>query len=330
MNFIFYLAGCFFFIILQSLFSGSEIAFISSSRLRLQHLIIRGDKKAKAAFELISNPEKFLATTLVGANISVVISASLATLFLIKLRLNNSNMWITFLFTPLVVIFAELVPKEIGRFYREKFSCAVSPLIKFFELVFYPVVLLTEGVSRYLVKLFIGKKRKRSPFVTREEIKSLLKGGESSGVLDRGQREAIEDIFDFKDTKVKDVLISLKRVIGLDYTDSRQDILEKARQYGFTRYPVFRAKGGSAFGPKSKEIIGYVNIYDLFYKSADNWTNLIRSIMRVEESQKLYEVFTNSRIMRENIILVMRGKKALGIVTIEDIIREIITSIVKY
>ena len=303
---------------MQGVFSAAEIAFISSDRIRLQHRVRKGDKRAKEALHLISNPEKLLATTLIGSNISVVISSSLATLYLIAQGVERSNMWITFLFTPIVVIFAELFPKNIGTYYRERLSYVIAPYIVFFEYLLLPAVIAVEYVSRFSVKMFTGNNKKYSLFVTREEIKSIFKERKSSAVLDEGEKEAIEDILDFKETKVKDVMTPLKHVAGFDYADSYESVLKRAGRYNFTRYPVFR----------NREVKGYINIFDIFYNDG-NWLNLIRPIMKVGESQKLYEVFTALRDEQESIALVMRGRKAIGIVTIEDIVREIITSIVK-
>jgi len=318
MNTILYIIGCVFFLMLQGVFSGAEIAFISSNRIRLQHRLRKGDKRAEKALRLVSNPEKFLATALIGTNISVVISSSFATLCLMSLGAERSNMWITFLFTPIVVIFAELFPKNIGTYYREELSCKIAPYIIFFEFLFLPAVVAAECASRFFVKIFIGEKKRHSFFVTREEIKSIFKEKESSKVLDKGEKEAIEDILDFRETKVKDVMTPFNRIVGFDYTDSYEFLLEKASRHKFTRYPVFR----------NREVKGYINIFDIFYEGG-NWLKLTRSIMKVGESQKLYEVFTTLREKQESIALVMRGRKVIGLVTIEDIIREIITSIVK-
>jgi len=318
MSIILYVAGCVVFLILQGIFSGAEIAFISSNRIRLQHRLRKGDKRAGKALRLISNPEKFLATTLIGTNISVVVSSSLATLCLISLGVERSNMWTTLLFTPIVVIFAELFPKNIGTYYRERFSYIIAPCIAFFESLLLPAVIAAEYTSRFFVRIFIGKSKKLSLFVTREEIKSIFKEKESSKVLDKGEKEAIEDILDFKETKVKDVMAPFNRIVGFDYTDSYEFLLKKASRHKFTRYPVF----------KNREIKGYINIFDIFYKGGE-WLKLIRPIMKFGESQKLYEVFTALREKQESIALVMRGRKVIGLVTIEDIIREIITSIVK-
>ncbi len=314
-----YLIGCLFFLILQAFFAASEISFISSRTLKLRHRQDKGDKVAKQVYELILQPEKFLATTLVGTNISIVLSTSLLTFFLIKLGIRGSNFWITFIFTPFVVIFAELIPKNIGRFFREDFSCKAVGLIKFFEKLF---VLLVEGIeraSKLLVKLFVKKAKLRSLFVTKEEIKSLVKEIERQGGIDRGEKEAIEEVFELRSDRIKDVCVGIKKIVAFDYADSYEIILETVKKKGFTRYPVF----------KNKEIIGYINIYDLFYEGGDNWQKLVRPITKIGSNQRIHEAFTRLKSKKESIALVLKGKKDYGIITIQDIVREVITSIIK-
>ena len=304
---------------LQGFFAASEISFISSRLLKLRHRQEKGDKRAGRVYRLMVEPEKFLATTLVGTNISVVLSSSFLTSLLIRFGVENSNFWTTVCFTPLVVVFAELIPKNIGRYFKEEFSCRVVGLIYFFKALFSWTVEGIETFSRYLVKLFIGKARLRSLFVTKEEIRSLLREMEKEGGIDKGEKEAIEEVFELRSGKIKDVSVMLKKVVGLDYTDSHERILEIIRGSGFTRYPVF----------KNKIITGYVNVYDLFYNSDKNWQSFIRPIMKVGINQRLYEVFTSLKSRKENIALVFKGKRMYGIITLEDLIRETITSIVK-
>jgi len=318
-----YLLGCLIFVILQGFFAASEISFISSPTIKLRHRQDKGDKKAKKVYNFILNPERFLVTTLVGANISVVLSTSLITFFLINLDVRASNLWITFIFTPLVVIFAELIPKNIGRFFKEDFSCEAVGLISFFEKLFLPVVKSIELVSKFLIKAFAKKARRRSFFVTKEEIKSLVKDIEEEGGIDKGEKKAIEEVFEFRSDKIKDVCVRAKKIIAFDYADSYETILMIVKKHRFTRYPVF------ASGGKNKEIIGYVNIYDLFYEGGMNWQQFIRPISKVSFNQKLHQIFTRLKSKKESIALVLKGKKIYGIVTIQDIIREIITSIIK-
>lgn len=313
-----YLLGCLSCIILQGFFAASEISFISSRSLKLRHRQNKGDWRAKRVYELILNPERFLATTLIGTNVSVVISSSLLTFFLIQAGVKNSNLWIIFIFTPLVVIFAELIPKNIGRFFKEDFSCRTVSLISFFEKLFLPLVKATELVSKFLVKIFVKKAKYRSPFVTKEEIKFLVKEIEQQGGIDRGEKEAIEEVFEFRSDKIKDTCLEFKRIAAFDYADSYRQLLEIVRSKEFTRYPVL----------KNKEVVGYINVYDLFYNPKENWQSFIRPITKVGLNQKLHEVFTILQAKKEGIALVMKGSKPYGIITIGDLIKEIITSII--
>ena len=269
-------------------------------------------------YELLSRPEKFLATTLLGTNIAVVVSSSLATSLLISLGIINSAVWVTFLFTPLVVIFAELIPKNIGRHYREEFTIKFATLFVFFERLLRPLVFAAEKISLIAIKLFLGK-AKRPFFITREGIKALIAEVEKEGVLEKGEKEAIEEIFEFGETKIKDVSIPLSNVVGVDYADSVEDILLVARMHGFTRYPVFR----------NRQIVGYLTIFDLFYTKDTQWQKAIRPITRVGASQKLYDIFTVLQDKKETIAVVLKGNKVLGIVTQEDLMKEILHSIVK-
>ncbi|MBD3246291.1 MAG: DUF21 domain-containing protein [Candidatus Omnitrophica bacterium] len=308
-------------VLLSVFFSASEIGFLSSSLLKLRHRQEQGDQRAARVYRLLRKPEKFLATALVGTNISNVLSSSLLTYLLIQAGIENekSSFLVTLLFTPFVVVFAELIPKNVGRYLREEFSCRTISAVHFFEKLFMPLVVLIEKFSMIMVKLVIGKVSPRSPFVTKEEIKSLIKEIASHGIIDRGEQQAIEEVFEFRRSKVKDVSVPLKNIIGLDYTDSRDRIERVMRKSGFTRYPVF----------KDRAIVGYVNIFDVFYNPETKWHSLIRPITKVGMNQRLYEVFATLKAKKENIAILYKGKKLYGIVTVQDIIREIMTSIVQ-
>jgi len=316
-----YLLICLIAIILEGFFAASEISFISSSPLQLRHRQLKGDQKAKKVYEFIKNPERFLATTLVGINVSLVLSTSLLTFILARAGIKNSNLWITFIFTPFIVIFAELVPKNIGRFFSQDFSYKSVKLIEFFTKLLSPIVIAIEAASKILVKIFIKKSRFRSPFVTKEEIRRLVREIEIQGGIDRGEKEAIEGVMGFRKDTVKDFCVKTKKVIAFDYSDSFSSLLPIVRKYRFTRYPVFR----------NKEVLGFINIYDLFYNNqADsNWQQFVRPITKVGFNQKLHEIFATLKNKRENIALVLKGKKIYGIITLEDIIREIVTVIIK-
>lgn len=307
------------FFILSGFFSAAEIAFISSSRISLRHKKERKQKGAAKAYNYLLRPDRLLTTILIGVNLSNVLSASILTFLLIKLGIAKSNLWITFLFTPLVVVFADLVPKNVGRFYREDFSCKTVGLIKLFEILFFPLVKFTTFMNFLFKKTFLKKKNKTSFFVTKEEIRLLAEQIQKEGEIDFGERRAIEEVFEFRENKVKDFCLKRKKIVGFDYTDSEQVLLATIKKYNFDRYPVY----------KNKEIIGYINIYDLFYNPGENWRKLIRPITKIGISQKLYQTFSTLQKKKESIALVIKGNKTYGMITLQDLTREILTSIVE-
>ena len=192
-------------------------------------------------------------------------------------------------------------------------------LTNLFEKLFLPIVEKIEVISKFLVKTFIRKARHRSLFVTKEEIKSLVREIEKQGDIDRGEKEAIEEVFELKSDKIKDFCLGIKKVAAFDYIDTYSAILNIVKEYRFTRYPVF----------KNRVIVGYVNIYELFYNPGENWQALIRPILKVGLNQNLQEVFTGLTSKKESMALVLKGNRVYGIITIQDIIREITTAIIR-
>ncbi len=316
---ILYLLGFALFFILAGFFAASEISFISSSRIKLRHRKERKEKGASYAYDYLLYPDKLLTIVLIGVNLSNILSASLLTYILISLGIRNSNLWATFLFTPLVVIFADLVPKNIGRSYKEDFSCKTAKAIRFFEILFYPLVQLILVINSLFKKLFLKKVKKGSFFVTKEEIRFLVQQIQKEGQIDLGERRAIEEVLEFKENKVKDFCLPKRKIIAFDYADARGDLLTKIKKYKFVRYPVYQ----------NKKIIGYVNIYDLFYNPDKNWRKLVRPIIRIGTSQRSYEVFSALQKKKESVALVMKGNKVYGMVVLEDLTRQILTSIIK-
>ncbi|MBU2103102.1 MAG: DUF21 domain-containing protein [Candidatus Omnitrophica bacterium] len=314
-----YLLAALFLMGLQAFFCASEISFISSNPLSLHHREAQGNKNAGKVYRLLQAPEKFLATMLVGINLSLVLSSSLLTFFLIGEGIEGSSFWATVFCTPMIVIFAELIPKNIGRYFKEDFSCATVEIIVFFERLFAPAFRTIEIMSRALIVMFVGKVRRRSLFVAKEEIQLLVREAQETGSLDKGEKEAIDEVFAFTKSRIKDSCVTIDRVVVARYGDTYEKIMGLVRATRITRFPVL----------KREEIIGYINVYDLFYNSTSDWHAFIRPIARVSSNQNLYDVFVRLKERKENIAVVFRGKRVYGIITFQDVIKEIVSSIIK-
>ena len=176
--------------------------------------------------------------------------------------------------------------------------------------------LLIEFFPSRLISLFFKDKRF---ILNKDDLKILTETLHSQGSIERLEKEAIVDALGFSQDRIKDVYVPLKKAVTLDYNDSFEAILAKAGESGFTRYPVFN----------NKQIAGYLNIFDLFYKKPDDWHEAVRPIVKIGFNQRLDDVLALLRRKKENIALVFKGKRAYGIVSTQDLIREIISALTK-
>ncbi len=305
-----------FFVILSAFFSGVETAFVSSEYLKIKKLKVSRPKKYNYLNNLFLHPEHFLATTLVGNNICLISISSIATWLFIYLGFHNVSIWITLLLTPIIIIFAEMIPKSIGRSFKSRFIIYFFGMFKILDIILKPLVLFMEFVPFKVIALFL---KKEEVGLDKDDIKILTEVLHSEGEIETLEKDAIEDVLGFSKDRTKDILVPMADVIKIDYKNGIDEVLKCAKDYEFTRYPVF----------KNKRVIGYLNIYDIFYKKFKQWQDLIRPITKVSINQKLDDVFLLLRERKENIALVLKKTKQYGIITTQDLMREITSSLAK-
>ena len=152
-----------FFVLWEAFFSGSEMAVISVNRIKMEQLAQQKLSRAVLLKKMLSSPDRLLSTTLVGTNLSVVASSAIATA-LIAAGLGQGYAWLTpVIMTPVILIFGEAIPKAVARFYADKITFALAGLLRFFEFIFWPVVLLVTSISRLiLLPLKAGEAKRKS------------------------------------------------------------------------------------------------------------------------------------------------------------------------
>lgn len=304
------------FVIMAGFFSSLETAFVCTEYLKIKKLKKKKPKIYNYLIRFFSKPEHFLATTLVGTNLCIIMSACFTTMILVKLKIENPSLWVSILLTPIVLLFAEMFPKSIGRVYQSRFIIYFLKPFIFLEFILRPLVILVAFLPSKVISLF---SRKKTYKVSKDDIKILTEALHSEGKIERMEKEAIVDVLGFSQTKVKDIYAPLKKVVSIDYLDSLEDILEKAKMYGFTRYPVF----------KDKKVAGYINIFDLFYEKFTSWHDVIRVIPKVGINQRLDDVFSPLFTRKKNIALVLKGERPYGIITTQDLMKEVITTLAR-
>ena len=323
MEFFGFLTAIFLCIIFAGFFSGAETGIISLNRLKLRSL---ADSKVKRALLLkgfLQNPEYFLSSTLVGTNLAVVIASALATSWAVKYFAAQGALIATLILTPLILIFSEIIPKTLFRQHADRVVLAISPMLKVAFILLSPLVKTISLFPQLLLKPFGGNKTTKSPFVSKEELKFLVEESTREGVVKPGERRMIYRIFDFGATLTRDIMETLINVADLEINTSLSRVKEIAGRRKFSRYPVYKGR--------KDNVIGLLNIYDLLYERDNNKTMLgdfIRPVFSVLENTPIDCLLSQLRKERQVMALVInQAGRPLGIVTIEDILEEIVGEI---
>ncbi len=311
-----------FFLCLSFFFSGMETGMISIDQIALEH----SAKKKKSRAELLNfirQPDKFLGTTLIGNNIVNVILASLSTFIVQQMNSLAFDARYTSLFAGTVVlIFGEIVPKTIFRDHAEKIVPTVFPLLKFFYFILRPFVSVVTWMNNSLRRLLHLENDNQYDYLTKDDLTFLLSQTESDEA-NAPQMEMIEDALDFTELLAKNVMVPRMDIVAIEDTTPIAEIIEIAREEGFTRYPVYHGN--------IDDIIGVLIIYDILKKSctADMTAgDIVHEPLFAPENTDLdvllKEMQTKHRSMA---IIVDSFGGTSGIVTMEDILEEIVGDI---
>ena len=299
-------------ILMEGFFSGSETALVSCNRMKIRHRVEKGRAGARILWSMLQDPHRILATMLVGTNICVVTATIIATDLCLKVFQERGSLVAMLIMTPLVLCFGEMIPKAVFRIYSDRILVVTAPLLAVLQKILMPVVVILEWLSGIIIRGFGLKQGKRNPFMSKEDIELLVQQITSEGVLEMSEQEAIHQIFDFRYIRVGDIMMTLQKVVSIDYNDNRDTIIEKARKYGFTRFPVL----------ENRRVKGILNIFDIYYNEG-NWCDFIRPVRKVYPNQRITELFMKMKRDKELMTVVIRNEKMVGIVTLQDIIDEI-------
>ena len=306
----------------EGFFSGTETAMVSVDRARIKALAEQGSKRAALVDAVLQAPEKFFSTTLLGTNISVVLSNAIAT-FLIIRYLGEQYAYITILImTPLILIFGEIVPKTVYRYHAEQMSTYLVYPLKAISVVFYPFVLILTWLTQLFMKLLGMGSAQITPYATREDLENYLDMWNIDGSLRTAEKKIVERIFDFSETEVEDIMIPLVNIEALEIQDSIDKAVSLAQQTGYSRIPVY--------SEEAYNIIGMVHAFDLL--TAQQKTQSLKDVMRpapyVPNTAPIDELLKQLRTEGNSIAVVVNEYGGtIGIVTIEDILEEVVGEI---
>lgn len=309
-------------IILSAYFSASETAFLSFNRIRTKNLAEDGNKRARLVLKLYDKYDKVLSTILVGNNLVNIAAASIATVLFTR-WLNGSSSApavSTAVMTVALLIFGEISPKTIAKEKADGFAMATAPILNAIVVVLTPINFIFSIWKKLLSRIF---KFSEDNAITEEELLTIVEEAESEGGIDSEESELIRSAIEFSELEAADILTPRVDVVAVSTEDSQERISRTFVETGFSRLPVYENT--------IDHIVGVIHQKDLYIMQA-NGGGEISSIMKpaifAHESIKLSVLLKTLQKSKSHIAVIADDYGGtIGIVTLEDIIEEIVGEI---
>ena len=327
-------------IIINAFFAASEIAFITLNDAKIDIQAKEGNKKAKQIQKMIKTPSKFLATIQIGITLAGFLSSAfasdtfaerLAPMLYKLIPFINLGIWrsvsiiiITIILSFFTLVFGELVPKRLAMKNYEKIAFGSIGVIRAISIITAPFVKFLTVVTNAVSKLF-GVEENDEETVTEEEIKMMVTQGEESGNIKEEEKELINNVFEFNDITVSEVMRHRKDIFAVDINISNEELINELskEEYRHSRIPVY--------DETIDEIKGILYIKDVL-KNINKKTFKVKNIMKeayfVSQNRLINEVFRELQKNKIQIAIILDeyGGTA-GLVTMEDILEELVGDI---
>lgn len=328
----------FVLILINGFFAASEIAIISVNRNKISMQAQEGDKKALLIQKLFKEPSKFLATiqvgiTLTGFLASASAAVSISTYFSQYLKRLNipfndqiSLLLVTLFISYITLVLGELLPKRLALQNPEKIAFSIIGTIVFISKITSPFVKILTLSTNFFAKLFGVGATYEEEKVTEDEIRMMIDVGEENGVLNETEKEMIDGIFEFDDTLAKEVMTPRTAVFAIDINSPLEEIIHNIIEEQYSRIPVYDGD--------IDNIVGILYMKDLFVEMASkrldeiSIKDLLRPAYFVPDTKKIDRLFRELQASKNHMaILIDEYGGVSGIITIEDLIEEIVGNI---
>ncbi len=321
---ILYLVLLFLCLLLSAFFSGSETAFISLQRFRLERMVDSEVTGAKRVARMIRQPEKLLSTVLLGNNFVNTAAAALGTVVAVSLFGQQRGVIIaTIVVTVLLLVFSETTPKTIATRHAEQVSLLSARPIEAVSWLLTPFVVVLSWIASGTSKLFGGEPLHRS-LVGEEEIRTMISVGHKEGTVEKDEAEMLHKVFDFGNRPVSEAIVPRTEVVWVEKGTKLTDFLRIYAESPLSRFPVFE--------DSTDNVVGILSVKDVLMALAKGTINnesaideLIRPAYFTPESKRISELFTEMRDKNYRMAVVVDeyGGTA-GIVSLSRLVEEIV------
>ena len=312
-------------IIFIALLSSCEVAFISLNRIRLRHLIEKGDINAKIAQKIRDEHDRLFSAVILSGNLFTILATSVGTAVAISLLGKDIGIVVaTIAMTILTVIFGELAPKTFAVTHAEKISLTMARPIEIYIKLISPLVTVFNKLSNFIIQLFGGEVKPAPQLLTEEEMKAMIKIGEEEGTIEKEEKEMLHNVFAFGDKKVTEAMVPRTEIVAIPEEGAVADVLSLVEEEGYSRYPVIKETVDN--------ITGVLYVKDIVRKMAKEEVPLntpikgfVRDAYYFPESKMVTALLDDMQKNKFQIAIVVdeHGGTA-GLITLEDIMEEIV------
>ncbi|MBP5269853.1 MAG: HlyC/CorC family transporter [Clostridia bacterium] len=329
---IIYIAVIFAMLVFSAFFSGSEIAFNTVNRMRLRKAAEEKNRAAKRALRISENFTWSLCAILIGNNLANIAASTCATSLFIWLfySLTKSNGFdalasavSTLIMTFIVLIFGEIIPKLLAKRYADRLAPALSIPVTVLTYLLFPAVALVTGAIWILRKIW-GRDGGAGQSITEDELSTIIDTVEEEGVIDEDQSERLQSSLEFNDTSIEEIMTPRIDLVTIDIEDDRENIVKIIESSTFSRIPVY--------SDSIDDIIGILHLNHYFKEAVDkpevDIAGLLMKPMFLHKTMKLPAALRHMREKKNHMAIVIdEYGGTLGVVTIEDILEEIVGDI---
>ncbi len=316
-------------VLLSAFFSGSETALTTSSRPRLHELEKRGERRARTVLDLKEQPERLIGGILLGNNLVNILASALATSVFLQLFGESGVIWATLVMTALVLVFGEVLPKTYAIVYPERFSLAVSGLISMFVRVFAPVVMGVEVIVKNVLSLAgVDLANAGNILSPQEEIRGAIDLHHKEGAVVKNDRDMLGGVLDLSELELSDLMIHRTKMFSIDVDTPNDEIISDLLKSGFSRAPVWQDNPDNIIGVlHAKDVLSglQVNKGDA---SKLNIKAICSKAWFVPDTTTVNDQLSAFLRRKSHFALVVdEYGEVMGLVTLEDILEEIVGDI---
>ena len=312
------------FVLFSGFFSSSEAAYLSLERVRVAHLVNSNVPGARRIAGMLAQPERLLATILLGNNLVNVAFTAIVTVVAIDLLGENTGLVVaTVAGTLVLLVFGEIMPKTFAVHNSERLAFVYARPLKAVELVLWPLVMVLQWMTRR-TRTVLGAGTPPRESITEAELRTLFDIGEAEGTFEPGEVDMLENVLSFGDSQVREVMTPRNHIASIEHGAKLREFLSVYADNSHTRFPVFRGGGDNIIGILSvKDVLRAMSTEKLTFE--DSVTDFIRDCYFVPETKGASELFEELRSTGNQMAMVVDEYGGLsGLVTLKRLLEAVV------